>query len=240
MSAATGMDQPHATVAYFWEARCSQIHPELQRLLPMGLVAFEAAPGPGPRDKKVYSVTEQGREALRRWWPEPPRPLPARSELLLKAFGIWAADRAAAHRLFEQQAAVDEERLAEDERQWAAVESRHDGAPLPDHPTSVTTRPFGAASATSDTSRPGATGWFPGSTRKPPTDHVRNRAADHQVAPPCAQLVRATSRTAKPINTTPVTRCSQPCSTVALAGVPLGDPFARSWCQRRSLLARRG
>jgi DNA-binding PadR family transcriptional regulator len=122
-------------VAYFWEAQYSQVHPELQRLLAGGLVDFEPAPGPGPRDKKIYSLTEQGRQALREWLPQPPRPQPARNELVLKAYGIWAADRAAARRLFEQQATAHEARLAEYETQWAAVESRHhQGPPPPDHP----------------------------------------------------------------------------------------------------------
>jgi DNA-binding PadR family transcriptional regulator len=122
-------------VAYFWEARHSQVHPELGRLLADGLVDFEAAAGPGPRDKKIYSLTEEGRRVLREWLSEPPRPQPVRNELVLKAYGIWAADRAGARSLFEQQAAAHQARLADYETQWAAVESRHhQGAPPPDHP----------------------------------------------------------------------------------------------------------
>ncbi len=121
-------------VAYFWEARHSQIHPELQRLLAEGLVDFEGAPGPGPRDKKIYSVTDEGRRALGEWLVEPARPQPARDELVLKAHGIWAADPERARRLFEQEAAAHEARLAEYETQSAAVQSRHGGAPPQDHP----------------------------------------------------------------------------------------------------------
>ena len=122
-------------VAYFWEARHSQIHPELQRLLADGLVDFEAAAGPGPKDKKIYSLTEAGRRVLGEWLPEPPRPQPARNELVLKAYGMWAADRTAARQLFEHQAAAHEARLADYEIQRAAVESRHhQGAPPNDHP----------------------------------------------------------------------------------------------------------
>jgi DNA-binding PadR family transcriptional regulator len=121
-------------VAYFWEARHSQIHAELQRLLGGGLVAFEVAPGPGPRDKKVYTLTEQGRRVVQQWLPEPPRPEPARSELVLKAYGIWAADRTSARHLFDRQARAHEARLADYESQMSALQARHDGAPPPDHP----------------------------------------------------------------------------------------------------------
>jgi DNA-binding PadR family transcriptional regulator len=122
-------------VAYFWDARYSQIHPELHRLLAAGMVEVEAAPGPGPRDKKVYSLTATGRRALREWLPEPPRAQPVRNELLLKAYAIWAADRTAARRLFEQEAAAHQARLSEYLAQRAAVEARHDQGPPPvDHP----------------------------------------------------------------------------------------------------------
>jgi DNA-binding PadR family transcriptional regulator len=122
-------------VAYFWHAQYSQIHPELRRLLAAGLVTVDAEPGPGPRDKKVYSLTAAGRRALREWLPEPPRAQPVRNELLLKAYAIWAADPIAASRLFEHQSATHKARLAEYETQRAAVEARHDHGPPPaDHP----------------------------------------------------------------------------------------------------------
>ena len=44
-------------LGYFWSARHSQVYPELQKLLDAGLVSFSPAPGPGPLDKKVYSLT---------------------------------------------------------------------------------------------------------------------------------------------------------------------------------------
>jgi DNA-binding PadR family transcriptional regulator len=71
-------------VSYFWTARHSQIHPELQRLLADGLVAFEAVPGPGPKGKKVYSITPEGFEPLRQWVAKPPPDQPVRDELVLR------------------------------------------------------------------------------------------------------------------------------------------------------------
>ena len=83
-------------LGYFWSARHSQIYPELRKLLAQGLVRFTARPGPGPRAKKVYSVTEAGLAALREWVIQPPEPAPSRDDLVLKAYAAWTADPAAA------------------------------------------------------------------------------------------------------------------------------------------------
>lgn len=55
-------------------------------------------------DKKVYTITEAGRAALRAWATEPPEEAPARNELLLKAYTIWLADPEQAIQLFRDQA----------------------------------------------------------------------------------------------------------------------------------------
>lgn len=75
-------------------------------------------------DKKVYTITEAGRAALRQWATEPPEEAPARSELLLKAYTIWLADPEQAIKLFQDQAerharqqALYEQRLAAWERE---------------------------------------------------------------------------------------------------------------------------
>ena len=59
-------------LGYFWSARHSQVYPELQRLLADGWVRFDAQPGPGPLDKKVYAPTEAGMSMLRDWVVQPP------------------------------------------------------------------------------------------------------------------------------------------------------------------------
>src|SRR6516165_6614771 len=61
-------------LGYFWSARHSQVYPELRKLLAAGLVRFDTAPGPGPRDKKVYSLTDYGMTRLRDWVIQPPNP----------------------------------------------------------------------------------------------------------------------------------------------------------------------
>ncbi|MEU8251423.1 helix-turn-helix transcriptional regulator [Nonomuraea sp. NPDC048916] len=104
-------------VSYFWTAGHSQIHAELQKLLAGRLVAYETTHGPGPQDKKVYRLTPEGSRALRAWVTEPPRERPERDELVLKTYASWLADPALVRRLFADQLAVHEARLAEYERE---------------------------------------------------------------------------------------------------------------------------
>jgi DNA-binding PadR family transcriptional regulator len=78
-------------VSYFWTARHSQIHPELQRLPAGGLVVFVAVPGPEPKGKKVYSITPEGFEPLRNGWPSRPRSAGAR-RAGAQTCAAWVAD----------------------------------------------------------------------------------------------------------------------------------------------------
>jgi len=122
-------------LGYYWSAQHSQIYPELRKLLEAGLVRFEAAPGPGPREKKVYSLTEDGMSSLRDWVVQPPEPDPGRDNLLLKAYASWVADPEAAAAMFAGQEAEHAERLAVYEADRRTVESRHNGGPpAPGHP----------------------------------------------------------------------------------------------------------
>ena len=118
-------------LGYFWSARHSQIHPELQRLLAAELVRFARAPGPGPRDKKVYSLTEAGLARLREWVTQAPRQDPGRDDLLLKAYAAWTVDPAEAGPLFAGQASRPAERLRQYEQDRRQIESRHVGGPPP-------------------------------------------------------------------------------------------------------------
>jgi|SRR5215469_2871106 len=118
-------------LGYFWFARHSQVYPELQKLLSAGWVRFDATPGPGPREKKVYSPTEAGMQMLREWVTQAPEPRHTRDDLLLKAYAIWTADPAAGAQLFADEIASHQERLRVYEQDWSEVESRHNGGAPP-------------------------------------------------------------------------------------------------------------
>jgi DNA-binding PadR family transcriptional regulator len=104
--------QMKGTVRFFWHARHSQIYPELARLEAAGLVTHEVVPQHDRPDKKVYSPTPAGMEALRRWVTAPTEPLAVRDELVLKAYSLWLADPASAVALFREHERLHRAQLA--------------------------------------------------------------------------------------------------------------------------------
>jgi DNA-binding PadR family transcriptional regulator len=113
-------------LGFFWTPRHGQIYPELRTLLHAGLISFRTAPGPGPRDKKVYSITPSGQRSLAEWAATPPAAAAGdRDDLVLKAYACWTADRQATARLFADQVAAHRERLERYLTYWGKVQARH-------------------------------------------------------------------------------------------------------------------
>lgn len=79
-------------LAPMWGAAQSQIYKELRRMRELGWVEMEREEQETRPDRKVYSITEQGRAALRQWQGRPAEVFQLRDELLLKVlFGTFAA-----------------------------------------------------------------------------------------------------------------------------------------------------
>jgi PadR family transcriptional regulator AphA len=73
------------TVGFLWSAPQSQIYPELRRMEAAGLVQARVAPRGQRAQKRIYSVTDDGMDELRRWATDF-MPLPAqRDPVHLKA-----------------------------------------------------------------------------------------------------------------------------------------------------------
>lgn len=71
---------------HFWSENYGNLYPTLKRLEQEGLVTVERRAGDGKPDRKVYTVTDAGREVLRDWLEAPTEAAPPRNELLLKLF----------------------------------------------------------------------------------------------------------------------------------------------------------
>lgn len=54
-------------LANFWYAKHSQVYPELSRLTEEGLITCEIVIQGEKLEKKLYSITDQGREELKNW-----------------------------------------------------------------------------------------------------------------------------------------------------------------------------
>jgi PadR family transcriptional regulator AphA len=84
-----------STIGNFWSESFGQIYPELHRLERQGLVTSQLEPGENPKSKRRYSITDAGRDELRRWLTQQPKERPPRNELLLKIFfGLRAGPEA--------------------------------------------------------------------------------------------------------------------------------------------------
>src|SRR5690349_17967682 len=78
------------SVRSFWTATQSQIYRELHALERDGAVRAETVAGEGKPDRKIYSLTAEGRRELASWLEEPLEPMQLRHPMLLKL--VFAAE----------------------------------------------------------------------------------------------------------------------------------------------------
>jgi DNA-binding PadR family transcriptional regulator len=85
---------------FFWAASYGQIYPELRRLEEEGLIVGEDAPN-GGRGRRVFELTDAGREALQAWLLGRDVTIEYRDESLLRLFFADALPREQALNLLE-------------------------------------------------------------------------------------------------------------------------------------------
>ena len=71
---------------FFWNESYGQIYPTLKRLVEDDLATVKTDQRDDQHDRKLYSITDQGRQALASWLREPAHIHSARHETLLKLF----------------------------------------------------------------------------------------------------------------------------------------------------------
>ena len=108
-------------LGYFWSASHQQVYRDLGRLADAGLVRFTIEPQNEKPDRKVYELTEAGREELRSWAEAPIKPKKTHDELLVKLLAGELVGSTA------MMALVDEQRSAHLEKLSAclAIEMEH-------------------------------------------------------------------------------------------------------------------
>ncbi|MFT4127985.1 MAG: PadR family transcriptional regulator [Gordonia sp. (in: high G+C Gram-positive bacteria)] len=72
------------SIGHFWSATHQQIYRTLKKLHADGLVSFEPVAQDGRPDKKVYTVSDAGRQVLADWSMSPTPMQPLRSDLGVK------------------------------------------------------------------------------------------------------------------------------------------------------------
>ena len=81
------------TLNYFWNAQTSQIYRELATLEQHGWAKSTQDEG---SSKKVYAITDEGRQELKRWLSQSAFRLQVNKPLLMKVFFLAEVDKAAA------------------------------------------------------------------------------------------------------------------------------------------------
>jgi DNA-binding PadR family transcriptional regulator len=98
-----------ASVANFWTATPQQLYRELERLADQGLIQARVVQQDRRPNKRMLSLTDAGREAIRRFTAHPPKPSVIRDELMVKVQAADAGDMQAVRDSIVEQ------------RQWAAA-----------------------------------------------------------------------------------------------------------------------
>lgn len=74
------------SVQFFWNATLPQIYRTLNQMESQGLLTVKVEPQDGKPNRKIYSITDEGRNELMRWLASKPEIAPERNPLLLKVF----------------------------------------------------------------------------------------------------------------------------------------------------------
>ncbi len=74
------------SINHFWNANLSQIYPTLSQMEKEGLLIMEVEYQENRPNRKVYHITDAGREELQRWLCEPMDLPPARYAFLIQVF----------------------------------------------------------------------------------------------------------------------------------------------------------
>ena len=81
-----------ASIGFFWKADHQQIYRELTRLRDRGHVVGREVVQSGKPNKLVYTLTSEGRAALRHWGAQPSSPPSIKDDLLVKLYALDSVD----------------------------------------------------------------------------------------------------------------------------------------------------
>ncbi|AIE61505.1 PadR family transcriptional regulator [Bacillus methanolicus] len=97
----------------FWKVGSNQVYPELAKMEKEGLVKLQGVEQHAYRPaRKVYEITEAGREALIQWTIEPGELERIRDDFLLKVYNSWLVEPEKMIEQIEEIKRQHEERLA--------------------------------------------------------------------------------------------------------------------------------
>jgi DNA-binding PadR family transcriptional regulator len=98
-------------VGFFWKASSQQIYRELGKMERQGWAISEAIPQQGKPDKKLYQITDSGRQELEHWFELSCTPTAIREDLLVKVLAGVHIPRPTLIRQLKEQRAFHQEQL---------------------------------------------------------------------------------------------------------------------------------
>jgi len=104
------------TVANFWTATPQQLYRELDKMEAAGLIEARVIEQVKRPNKRLFSLTDQGREALRDFTVRAPRPSAIRDELLVQVEAMDLADAASVKVNVQDKLVASEAKLKRYER----------------------------------------------------------------------------------------------------------------------------
>ncbi|UBF23558.1 PadR family transcriptional regulator [Kovacikia minuta CCNUW1] len=101
------------SIGCFWKATHQQIYRELGKLETQGWVHPEIIPQEGRPDKKLYTITEAGKQHLAEWISQPCDTMSIKEELLVKVFVGTLAPLSVIQQQLEQHRQLHLEKLTD-------------------------------------------------------------------------------------------------------------------------------
>ena len=94
-----------------WPAQHSQIYPMLTKMEQKELLVYELIEQIGKPNKKVFSITDKGKEILKQWTATSPSESIIRDEFLIKMYSIWLSNEENAINLVEDRISDLQEKM---------------------------------------------------------------------------------------------------------------------------------
>nr|WP_042185217.1 helix-turn-helix transcriptional regulator [Kibdelosporangium sp. MJ126-NF4]CEL16620.1 Transcriptional regulator, PadR family [Kibdelosporangium sp. MJ126-NF4]CTQ89029.1 Transcriptional regulator, PadR family [Kibdelosporangium sp. MJ126-NF4] len=114
----------------FWHASSQQLYAELAKLEADGLLTGHEVIQQGRPNKRVFALTDSGRDELARYTSTPTKPVSIRDDLMVKAYAEHAADPSALIKQLDERAAQSR---AKDEFLEAQLARLRDGKSEEEH-----------------------------------------------------------------------------------------------------------
>lgn len=105
-----------ASVSNYWMATPQQLYRELDKMTAEGLVQARVVHQERRPDKRLLSLTDVGRRALREFTAAPPRPGAIRDELMVQVLAVDAGDAEAVRNAVQARMTRAEDKIARFER----------------------------------------------------------------------------------------------------------------------------